>query len=281
MTDRYAVVGNPVAHSMSPAIHAAFARQTGQSLDYSRLPAPFDGLAACVAEFRAQGGKGANITLPFKHEAWALVDSHAGYALAAGAVNTIDFRDGKRVGHNTDGTGLVRDIQENLGRAIKGRRVLLLGAGGASFGVMEPLLRECPEQLVVANRTLSKAVAVVRHFEKLHNYAVRGVCARSYPELDRAFDIVINATSAGLKGDALALPPGLFAPGALAYDMVYGKHTPFLAFAAGQGASTADGYGMLVEQAAASFYIWRGVRPDTAPVIAQLRAQHRGSRLED
>lgn len=277
MTDRYAVIGNPVGHSVSPAIHAAFARQTGQALDYVRLLAPLDGFAACVAAFRAHGGRGVNVTLPFKQEAWDLVETHAGYALAARAVNTIDMRDGRLVGHNTDGIGLVRDIRDNLGREIKGSRLLLLGAGGASYGAMEPLLREYPEQLVVANRTLHKALAVVAHFEKLRSYAVRGISACAYHELrDCAFDIVINATSAGLSGEMPALPPGTFAPGALAYDMVYGKHTPFLAFAAAQGATIADGYGMLVEQAAESFYIWRGVRPDTRPVIDLLRRKAEG-----
>ncbi len=274
MTDKYAVVGNPVAHSVSPAIHAEFARQTGQDLDYARLLAPLDGFAACIAEFRARGGKGINVTLPFKHEAWNLVEAHAGYALAAGAVNTIDFRDGKIIGYNTDGIGLVQDIKENLRCAIKGKHVLLVGAGGATYGVMEPLLREHPEQLVVANRTVRKAVALVGHFEKLQSFSARGISAKPYLELQNSrFDIVINATSAGLNDEMPALPSGIFAAGALAYDMVYGKHTPFMKFAAEHGAKISDGIGMLVEQAAESFLIWRGVRPVTAPVIALLKAQ--------
>jgi len=272
MTDHYAVVGNPVAHSVSPRIHAEFARQTGQDLDYVSLPAPLDGFAARIADFRSRGGKGVNVTLPFKHEAWQLAEAHAGYALAAGAVNTIDFRNGKIIGYNTDGVGLVQDIRENLRCAIKGKRVLLMGAGGATYGVMEPLLREHPEQLVAANRTLQKAIDLVGHFENLQRCSVRGVSARPYPELRYSrFDIVINATSAGLTDQMPPLPAGIFEPDSLAYDMVYGKRTPFMKFAAEHGARVSDGTGMLVEQAAESFFIWRGVRPQTAPVIALLK----------
>jgi shikimate dehydrogenase len=272
MTDHYAVVGNPVAHSMSPAIHAEFARQTGQDIDYIRLLAPLGGFAACIADFRARGGKGVNVTLPFKHEAWGLATSHVGYALNASAVNTIDFRDGKIIGYNTDGIGMVRDVIENLHCVIQDKRVLLLGAGGATYGVMEPLLREHPEQLVVANRTVQKAVALVAHFDKLQNLSINGVLAKPYHELRHSkFDIVINATSAGLKDEMPPLPSGIFASGALAYDMVYGKHTPFMKFAAEYGAKVSDGTGMLAEQAAESFFVWRGVRPDTTPLIAMLK----------
>jgi shikimate dehydrogenase len=274
MTDHYAVVGNPVAHSASPAIHAEFARQTGHDLDYATLLAPLDGFAACIADFRARGGKGVNVTLPFKHEAWNLVAAHAGYAAHAEAVNTIDFRDGKVIGHNTDGIGLVRDIQENLQCAIEGRRVLLLGAGGAAYGVMEPLLRERPEQMVIANRTVQKAVALVGHFEKLRHFTTSGITAKPYIELRNSkFDVVINATSAGLNDELPPLPPGIFAAGALAYDMVYGRRTPFMQFAAQRGAKISGGIGMLAEQAAESYFIWRGVRPDTAPVIALLKRE--------
>lgn len=274
MTDRYAVVGNPVAHSLSPVIHAAFARQTERDISYSAILAPLDGFKVTVLKFRDEGGSGLNVTLPFKHAAWGLAEAHAGYAQDAGAVNTIDFRDGKIIGHNTDGVGLVRDIRDNLGCAIKGKRVLLLGAGGAAYGVMEPLLREYPAQLVVANRTLHKAVAMVGHFEKLQSHAMRSISARAFAELwDSVFDLVINATSAGLSGEMPPLPRGVFADGALGYDMVYGKHTPFMKFAAEQGASVADGLGMLVEQAAESFRIWRGMRPQTAPVIAMLKRE--------
>ncbi|MBI1964636.1 MAG: shikimate dehydrogenase [Betaproteobacteria bacterium] len=272
MTDRYAVIGNPVEHSLSPAIHAEFARATGQDLDYRRILAPLDGFRAAALKFRDQGGKGLNVTLPFKHAAWNLVEAHSGFAMDAGAVNTIDFREGGSVGHNTDGTGLVRDLKENLGNPLRGRRVLLMGSGGATYGVMEPLLRELPDFVVVANRTLEKAVALVGHFEKFQKFAVRGIAARPYSALaGTRFDVVINATSAGLADVMPPLPDDIFAPDALAYEMVYGRRTLFMKFALERGAKTADGLGMLVEQAAESFFIWRGVRPETKPVIEMLR----------
>jgi shikimate dehydrogenase len=272
MPDQYAVIGNPVEHSLSPRIHAQFARATGQALAYRRILAPRDGFREAVLAFRAAGGKGLNVTLPFKHEAWRLAGARNGYALAAGAVNTLSFDGENVVGHNTDGIGLVRDLTHNLGVAVRGTRVLLMGAGGASYGVMEPLLREQPERVVVANRTLKKAIELVGHFENLQSCAPQGLSARSYAALAGAqFDIVINATSAGLEGAMPALTDGVLAPGALAYDMVYGRRTPFLEFAQPRGARVSDGTGMLVEQAAESFFIWRGVRPETAPVIAELR----------
>ena len=272
MADRYAVIGNPVDHSLSPLIHAEFARATGEDIAYGRLLASVDGFRAAALEFRDGGGRGLNVTLPFKHEAWRLADSRAGQAQAARAVNTLKFKQGRIVGHNTDGVGLVRDLVVNLGCEVRGRRVLLAGAGGASYGVMEPLLREMPQIVVVANRTAEKAVALAGHFEGVANLAAHGIAAKPYEALDGApFDIVINATSAGLADAMPALPRGVFAPGALAYDMVYGKRTPFMSFAAGCGARAADGLGMLVEQAAESFFIWRGVRPETKPVIARLR----------
>jgi shikimate dehydrogenase len=281
MADRYAVIGNPVEHSLSPLIHAEFARATGQGIAYERIPAARDGFKAAALGFRDEGGKGLNVTLPFKHEAWRLADTHAGYAQAAGAVNTLKFEQGRIAGHNTDGIGLVRDLMDNLGSPIQARRVLLAGAGGASYGVMEPLLRELPQALVVANRTLEKAVALVGHFEKLQKFAADGVVARPYEALNGApFDIVINATSAGLADTMPPLPRGIFAAGALAYDMVYGRRTPFMKFAADCGARAADGLGMLVEQAAESFFIWRGVRPATKPVIDWLRREGGGRRAE-
>ena len=277
MTDRYAVIGNPVEHSLSPAIHTEFARETGQDLAYGRLLVAVDGFRAAALEFRDGGGRGLNVTLPFKHEAWKLADARAGHAQAAGAVNTLKFEQGRIVGHNTDGAGLRRDLIDNLGCAVRGRRVLLAGAGGASYGVMEPLLREQPQALVVANRTAGKAVALVGHFESLAQLAAQGVTAKPYTALGGAsFDIVINATSAGLADAMPPLPRGVFAPGALAYDMVYGRRTPFMSFAAACGARVSDGLGMLVEQAAESFFIWRGVRPSTAPVIQALRRKAEG-----
>ena len=279
MTDHYAVVGNPVAHSLSPQIHAAFARQTGQDIDYVKLLAPLDGFTATVLGFRADGGRGVNVTLPFKHAAWELADVRTGEAAAAGAVNTLAFNDGKIVGHNTDGIGLVADLEKNLAFVIDNKRVLLMGAGGASYGVMQPLLKARPAQLVVANRTLEKAHSLAARFGKP---AHGEVSVQSYARLaGMHFDLVINATSAGLHDEMPPLPSAIFAAGGLAYDMVYGRHTPFMQFAAANGARAADGLGMLVEQAAAAFFIWRGVRPDTQPVIARLKAQDRGSRIED
>jgi len=273
LSDRYAVIGNPVEHSKSPQIHAEFARQTGQDMVYDRLLAPLDAFKKTAERFFLEGGQGLNITVPFKREAWDMVGFHAAGARDAVAVNTIRVEGDKLVGHNTDGIGLVNDIQCNLGFAIQGKRVLLMGAGGASYGVMQPLLEQRPHRLVLANRTMDKADGLVRHFEQSWRLATQGVTAQAYAGLGGGqFDLVINATSAGLSGEMPPLPEGIFAPGALAYDMVYGRDTPFLAFARNNGAQrVVDGLGMLVEQAAESFYIWRKVRPQTAPVIKTLR----------
>ncbi len=274
MSERYAVVGNPVSHSQSPQIHAAFAQQTAQDIVYERLLAPLDGFRETVTQFFAAGGCGLNVTVPFKREAWELTGMRVGNAGDAEAVNTIKTEGGKLVGYNTDGVGLVTDLERNLRCAISGKRVLLLGAGGATYGVMRPLLEQRPASLVVANRTPEKADRLVRHFLQYRGLAASGVSAASYPDLaGKQFDLVINATSAGLSGEMPPLPAALFGADALAYDMVYGRDTPFLAFARQHGARAVDGLGMLVEQAAESFLIWRGVRPQTAPVIAMLRSR--------
>lgn len=274
MADKYAVIGNPVEHSLSPAIHAEFARATGQGIVYERILAPLAGFRAAALRFRDEGGKGLNVTLPFKHEAWQLAGTRSGFALAAGALNTLTFRDRDIIGDNTDGIGLVRDLLRNLKVALRGKRILLMGAGGASYGVLEPLLREEPECITVANRTLEKAVALVEHFEKFRHYAPQGVAASSYEKLQGAqFDVVINATSAGLADTMPPLPEGIFAPGAVAYDMVYARRTPFMKFAADRGVRVSDGLGMLIEQAAESFFIWRGVYPETRAAMAMLRRQ--------
>jgi shikimate dehydrogenase len=272
--DQYAVIGNPVAHSKSPEIHAAFARQTSQAIVYKRIFCEIGHFAETVRAFAAAGGKGLNITVPFKHEAFEFATRRCARAEQAGAVNVLAFGDdgsGNGVlGDNTDGAGLVRDISVNLHHELRGKNILLLGAGGASFGVVGPLLDEAPRCLAIANRTVSKAEALVRRFAK--HAAAGGLTASSYAALaGKPFDVVINATSAGLSGDMPALPHSLFAPGALAYDMVYGKTTPFMQFAGAHGATVADGLGMLVEQAAESFLIWRGIRPETAPVMAAMR----------
>ena len=272
MADQYAVIGNPVEHSLSPAIHAAFARATGQDVAYGKILAPLDGFAAAARKFFQDGGKGLNVTLPFKRQAWELVESRAGYALDAEAVNAIKPENGKLTGHNTDGTGLVVDLERNLRFPIQGRRILLMGAGGATYGVVRPLLDLKPAALVVANRTLERAVRLVAHFQKLRGSAAGILSAQPYGGLAGSpFDLVVNATSAGLADEMPSLPESVFARNALAYDMVYGKTTPFMKFATERGAKAVDGLGMLVEQAAESFLIWRGLRPATRPVIEMLR----------
>lgn len=274
MSDLYAVVGNPVAHSRSPLIHAEFARQTRQDLRYEALLAPLTGFTQTVEAFRGRGGKGCNVTLPFKLEAFRLATESSPRARTAEAVNTLKFDGTAIFGDNTDGVGLIRDIQENLGCPIEGKRVLLMGAGGAAQGVLAPLLEERPATLVIANRTPEKALNLAGHMRRLARFRSRLIDAGPYPELKgKEFDIVINATSGSLSGEAPPLPRGVFAPGALAYDMMYAvEPTPFLKFAQAGGAGRlADGIGMLVEQAAESFFLWRGVRPDTAPVIALLK----------
>lgn len=271
MPDKYAVIGNPVAHSKSPVIHAAFARETGQDMTYGAIFAELDRFEAEVEDFARAGGRGLNVTLPFKQRAYALAARRTARAEQARAVNTLFFEAEGVAGDNTDGVGLVRDLTANLECALRDRRVLLMGAGGASYGVCGPLLDHHPASLVVVNRTKDKAVALCTHFAAVHDRA-QVIAAAAYDELGaRGFDVVINATSAGLSGDMPALPPSVFAPGALAYDMLYGRTTPFMALAAASGARVADGLGMLVEQAAESFHVWRGVRPETAPVIAMLR----------
>lgn len=271
MTDRYAVVGNPIAHSKSPLIHAEFARQTGQDMVYTAILAPLDGFAGTAKQFQAEGGKGLNVTVPFKQEAWKLATLLTDRARLAEAVNTLKFEpDGTILGDNTDGAGLTRDIRENRGISFLGKRVLLMGAGGAARGVVLPILMEKTAQLVIANRTINKAIELAGTASKYGN-----VLASNYEQLaERQFDIVINATSSSLSDQLPPLPPGVFAPGVLAYDMMYGKGlTPFLLFAQANGAAhLADGLGMLVEQAAESFFLWRGVRPQTQPVIALLKS---------
>ena len=265
MADRYAVIGNPVAHSKSPWIHVEFARATGQDLEYDRIESPLDSFARTVDAFRAAGGRGANVTLPFKGEAFAYCATLSDRARAARAVNTLRFDPSGPFGDNTDGIGLVTDLERNLGRALAGARVLLMGAGGAAQGVLAPLLERRPASLVIANRTAERARALARRFPK--------AAGGGYAELGgMAFDLVINATSSGLADEMPPLPAGVFAPGALGYDTVYGRDTPFLCAARAAGAAASDGLGMLVEQAAESFLLWRGVRPPTAAVLAALRA---------
>ncbi len=270
MPARYAVIGNPVAHSRSPWIHAEFARQTGQDLTYEAILAPLDGFAQAVRAFRDAGGRGMNVTVPFKREAFELSDAPSPRAQQAGAVNTLTFEEGRILGDNTDGAGLVRDLEQNLGFPLAGRRVLLMGAGGAARGVLFPLLARGLARLTIANRTVSRAEELAA---SARSAGYRDVAACGYDALaGQTFDLVINSTSVSLAGELPPLPRGLFAPGSLAYDLVYGQGTtPFLRQARAQGAGRiADGLGMLVEQAAESFQVWRGVRPATRSVIERL-----------
>jgi len=271
MTDFYAVIGNPIAQSKSPQIHAAFARELDEDLRYEAILAPRDGFAGAVAAFRAAGGKGLNVTVPFKLEAFALATERTERAEQAGAVNTLKFDGEDALGDNTDGAGLVHDIQDHLGFALAGKRVLIMGAGGAARGVVLPLLREQPASITIANRTVEKAQVLERRFAR--GGQVEG---GDYARLaGRQFDIIINATSASLTGELPPLPAGVFAPGSLAYDMVYGDEaTRFLIHAREHGAAQlADGWGMLLAQAAESFFLWRGVRPDTRPLMGMLRGR--------
>ncbi len=274
MTDRYAVIGNPVAHSKSPQIHAMFAEQTGQDIDYVRLLAPLDGFAATVSEFFSAGGRGANVTVPFKLQAHDLAHQVTQRAKDARAANLLKHEDGRIVADNTDGAGLLRDLEANLGVMLEGKRVLLMGAGGAAQGVLIPLLQARPTILAIANRTVDKALRLAENLRHHPDGVQTVVSGQGFADLaGQHFDVVINATASSLADDVPPLPAKIFAPGAFAYDMMYGKGlTAFLAYAQAHGAErVADGLGMLVEQAAESFLIWRGIRPQTAPVIAALR----------
>ncbi len=267
MTDKYAVIGNPISHSKSPLIHRMFAAQTGQDIGYEAIEAPLDGFADTIACLRAEGYKGCNVTVPFKFEAFKLATQRSARANDANAVNTLIFEGNEILGDNTDGAGLLKDIENNLQFKLYFKDALILGAGGAAAGILSPLFN-AGVGIIVANRTLEKAHALVAPFE-----GVGTVFAKRYEDLaGRSFDIVINATSTGLSNELPPLPNGLFKPDALAYDMMYGRETPFMAFARKQGAAiVSDGLGMLVEQAATSFALWRKVRPDTRPVLEAMR----------
>jgi len=272
MTDRYAVVGNPIAHSKSPEIHAAFARETRQELTYERLLAPLDGFVDTVARFQREGGRGCNVTVPFKLEAFALATEQSPRARFAGACNTLAWRGTHWFGDNTDGAGLVRDLDVNLGVALAGHDVLVLGAGGAARGIIGPLLATAPRSLTISNRTVAKATELAAIFAP--HGPVRALAPAALA--GARFDVILNATSSGLPLSEPASPPWpnkIFAHVKLAYDLIYANEpTPFVRWAQAHGAArVADGFGMLLEQAAESFLVWRGVRPDTAPVYALLR----------
>lgn len=269
--DRYAVFGNPIAHSRSPRIHTLFAAQTGESVEYTALLSEPEEFAQDVMMFLVTGGKGCNITVPFKQEAWELADELSDYAARAKAVNTLAFReDGTMVGANTDGIGIVRDLQQNHGIALQGKRILLLGAGGAVRGVLQPLLEAQPASLFIANRTAAKALELAQDFAEFGQ-----VSAGGFADIQGQFDLIINGTAASLQGELPPLPAACLAEHGCTYDMMYGaKPTAFVEWGRAQGAAQAlDGLGMLVEQAAEAFFIWRGVRPETAPVLAQLRME--------
>ena len=268
MTDRYAVIGNPIAQSKSPLIHTAFAEATGQDLEYTKIEGPLDGFRKAVDDFRAAGGRGMNVTAPFKLQAFEMGTDRMERAQITGAANAMKFDGAKVYVDNFDGVGLTNDIQVNLGHPMRGRRVLMMGAGGAARGALLTFLEQHPAEIVVANRTVDKAQELARLFAQRGN--LRG---SSYGGLgDERFDIVVNATSASLKGELPPVPATVFGDDCLAYELAYGKGlTPFLRLAQNVGVNkVADGVGMLVEQAAEAFVWWRGVRPETRPLIDRL-----------
>lgn len=275
MSDLYAVMGNPINHSKSPQIHTAFAEQTEQNLIYSAIQVPLDNFVQEVDQF-FKNGRGLNITVPFKEEAWQYAGTYSSRALRAGAVNTlIKQEDGSIHADNTDGVGMVRDIVENHGVSMAGKRILVLGAGGAVRGILEPVLEQKPAQLVIANRTVEKAEALGKDFQDISGQCELSGCGYQDLEEMPAFDLIINGTSASLAGDLPPLPDSIVNTATTCYDMMYGASmTVFNQWANNlQAANTLDGLGMLVEQAAESFSLWRGVRPDTQAVIADIRAR--------
>jgi shikimate dehydrogenase len=272
--DHYAVLGNPVAHSRSPFIHAAFARQTGQSVAYGRIECAMDGFAAAVQAFAAAGGRGCNVTVPFKFEAPLLARHCSDRARLAAAANVLRFDAEGWYADNTDGAGLVHDIEEGAGVKLAGQRVLLVGAGGAGAGVLGPLLQAAPAEVVVANRSLPRAQALVQSHAALAAAQDVRLLASDLVAPGVAFDVMLNATASSLQGHAAPVSAAVLRPGTLAVDLMYGPAAePFLAWARGHGAVARDGLGMLVEQAAEAFALWRGVHPQTAPVLQVLRAE--------
>jgi shikimate dehydrogenase len=272
--DRYAVLGNPVAHSRSPAIHAMFAQATGEPVAYERVLCPLDGFEASVQAFAAEGGKGCNITVPFKFDAFRLAPRASERARRAQAANVLRFDAEGWYADNTDGIGLVRDIESNAGVALAGRRVLLVGAGGAASGVLGPLIEARPAEVVLVNRTPEKAQALVAaHADLAAQHGVR-LQAGGLADAGLGFDVVLNSSASSLQGAGVPVPASVLQPGALAVDLMYGPAAEgFIAWAQAHGATGRDGLGMLVEQAAEAFFVWRGVRPATAPVLAALREQ--------
>lgn len=271
--DNYCVMGNPVEHSRSPWIHSRFAALTGQNLQYTRQLVPLDGFAQAVRAFAQAGGRGCNVTVPFKLEAAQCATTCSERVQLAAAANTLVFQDGAIHADNTDGLGLVADIQRNAGVPLAGCDVLLVGAGGAAAGVLGPLLHEAPRSVAVVNRTAARAQALVQAHTPLATLQKTELLALDMQALERDFDIIINATASSLAGAGVPVPAHVLRPGSLAYDMMYGAAAqPFLDWAARHGAQPRDGLGMLVEQAAEAFALWRGVRPPSAQVLAELRS---------
>ncbi len=268
--DRYGVMGYPVSHSRSPVIHRLFALQTGQNIQYELLQVAPDKLEVAVRQFQRTGGKGLNVTVPHKATVAKLCDQLSERANTAGAVNTMSFREGVIHGDNTDGIGLLRDLVVNHGLTLEGMNILILGAGGATRGIVGPLLEMSPKSVCIANRTISKAEALVDHFSR---FGPVSACSFNKVPVGDPYDLIINATSAGMKGEAPPYPEAAVSKGTFCYDLAYGlEPTPFSVWARQQGAAASVmGWGMLVEQAAESFLIWRGVRPDTAPVLKQMK----------
>ena len=266
--DKYAVFGNPIEHSLSPMIHAQFAKQTGHDVNYQKILATKDNFKGAALEFVNSGGKGFNITVPFKIEAYNLSHNLTLNAKTAGAVNTIKIENGEYYGENTDGKGLVNDLCNNLGLSLEGKDILILGAGGATQGILLPLLEKKPIRILVANRTKAKAEKLALDFAKYGK-----VCGFGMNQIkSKPVDIIINATSASLSGEMPAVLPGV-AEGAFCYDLMYAQQTPFMSWAKQSGASgISDGLGMLVEQAAEAYHFWRGVMPETGTVLTSIRA---------
>jgi shikimate dehydrogenase len=276
MTDlkkHFAVIGNPIHHSLSPQIHAAFARENGLDIQYEAILSPLDQFKNTMHQLIQQKFTGANVTLPFKKEAYQLATKHSGQARIAEAVNTLEFKEGEIIGHNTDGIGLVRDLEQNLDTHLKNKKILLIGAGGAAEGVIYSMLEKKPSELTLTNRTIEKSNVIqnkmdvhAKSFDVNLNVIEIAKCPHQY------FDLIINATSASLSDDALHMDPKVFHKGSLAYDMMYGKETSYMKQAKSQGSKVSDGLGMLVEQAAEAFFIWLHIKPQTKSVIESLRA---------
>ena len=276
MTDlkkHFAVIGNPIHHSLSPQIHAAFAKENGLDIDYESVLSPLDQFKNTMHQLIQQKFTGANVTLPFKKEAYQLATTHSGHARIAEAVNTLEFKKDEIIGHNTDGIGLVRDLEQNLDTHLKNKKILLIGAGGAAEGVIYSMLEKKPSELTLTNRTIEKSNVIqnkmdvhAKSFNVNLNVTEITKCPHQY------FDVIINATSASLINAELHMDPKVFHEGCLAYDMMYGKETSYIREAISQGSKTSDGLGMLVEQAAEAFFIWHHIQPTTKSVIESLRS---------